>query len=136
VAKLLTREDHLIVVSNRSLRVFHYDPKHELVGEFDIGNNEFEKDFRGRLKAAEKEGAFILPFHACLDESENIVLAYFNGSLGNWELYRYRSGGTYLDSIRFPDKHASGKICFDRLGKIYRRIRTDDGEEIAIYRIQ
>jgi hypothetical protein len=134
LTKLLTREDDLIAFSNHSLKVFNFGRNHKLLYVFDIAHDSFTSDYRERLKGVQEKGGFITPFNACLDEKDNLVLAYFNGSLKNWELYRL--DGTFIDNIKFPDRHTSGFLCFDRLGNIYRRIRKEDGVEIAIYRIK
>lgn len=129
--KIITRRDHLIVISNISLTVFHFDEKHNLVNKFMIENKIFKKDFKIRLKEAVKKGGFIAPFRASLDNEENLCLVYYNGSIQRQEMYRYRIDGSFLDILRFPDE-IIGVYCIDELGNIYAAINETN---IGIYKI-
>jgi hypothetical protein len=130
LAKMLTKKDRLVAFSNHSLRAYYFGRDQKIITEFDIKNKAFLKDFSMRLKKAKEKGGFIKPFHACLDEKDNLALVYFNSSLNNWELYRYRLDGRFIDSFSFPDDYKEGKVCFDGKGNIYRAV---DSVRVIIY---
>jgi len=135
--KAITREDHIVAVSNYSLTVFHFNDKDELINKFNINNKLFINDFSERIKSLKKdkkrrEGTF-LPFYLFIDQSERICLAYSNSSIGNFEIYRYKKDGTLQDVLRFPEKVITPIEC-DNLGNIY--VKKREGTEMTIGKYQ
>jgi len=131
--KVITKKDHLIASSNYSLTVFHFDENNKLVNEFKIENRIFMDDFKKRIKSAVEEGGFVLPCRTFLDDKENLCFLYYNSTLPyNWEVYRYKLDGTFLDIVRFSEKIES-PIYTDSIGNFYAA--KEDSSEIGIYRI-
>ena len=103
--KLITSTDNIILISNASLSVHIFTSSDELANKFIISNTIFLQDYKKRIKAARSNHQYVLPFNAALDKYSNIIyLSYFNESLDNFELYRYRTNGTLIDILRFSDK--------------------------------
>jgi len=137
--KAITRQDHIIAVSNYSLTVFHFNDKDELINKFNVNNKLFMKDFSERIKLLnknkkKKEGT-ILPFYLFLDQSEKICLCYPNGSIDNFEIYRYKKDGVLQDVLRFPERVITPIEC-DHLGNIYARKREGNEMTIGKYQIK
>ncbi len=116
--KAITRKDHLIVLSNFALKIFHINENHKLINSFSIDNEIFIDDFKKRLSDALSKQKFILPFELSLDNEENIYLSYFNASLKKMEIYRYKISGEFVDILQFPDVVGS-LFCIDNSGKIF-----------------
>lgn len=132
--KVITKKDHLIVFSNFSLTVFHFDHKNELVDEFLINNEIFLGDFKKRLKSAIERGGFISPLRMFLDSKGKLCFLYWNSSIQHkWEIYRYEIDGTFLDIIRFPEK-IGPRIYADGIGNFYAVMPEET--KIGIYRIE
>ena len=135
--KAITRQDHIIAVSNYSLTVFHFNEKDELINKFNVNNKLFINDFSERIKSLKKdkkkrEGT-ILPFYLFLDQSEKICLCYPNSSIDNFEIFRYKKDGALQDVLRFPEEVITPIEC-DHLGNIYARKR--EGAEMTIGKYQ
>ena len=116
--KALTKQDHLIVLSNYSLSVYHFNKNHELMGKFLINNEIFKDDFQNRLKIAKAEGGGIFPFDLFLDNKENICVAYMNSKIENFEIYKYTVYGELLGIYRTHGE-ISPPFCCDSQGNIY-----------------
>jgi hypothetical protein len=131
--KAVGGDDHLYVVSNLSLTVFHYDQDLRPVNEFKIRNERILEDYRKRVNAAiSKKGypsAFIDLF---VDKLRNLLhLCYYNGSSHKGELYRYRNDGTLEDILLVPTE-SRGIFAGDNLGNIYD---VSEKDSIIMYRI-
>ena len=131
IKKLITKRNHLIVISNISLRVFHFDEKNKLLDDFMVNNITFLSDFKKRLKKAVARNSFIAPFNACLDWDDNICLCYYNSSIDKDEIYRYKINGDFLDILRFPEK-TTRIFCINGSRNLYAAI---DNTKIGIYKI-
>jgi len=137
--KAITREDHIIAVSNYSLTVFHFNEKDELINKFNINNKLFINDFSECIKSLKKDkkrrkGIF-LPFYLFIDQSEKICLCYFNSSIGNYEVYRYKKEDALQDVLRFPEKVTIPIEC-DHFGNIYAKKREGNEMTIGKYQIK
>jgi hypothetical protein len=131
--KLITGEDHLVVFSNFSLRLFHYDSRNKIVNKFMIDHPIFIADFKNRLDRAIKDGGFVVPFVLFLDHQSKLCFAYFNSSITNREVYRYGMDGTFLDVIRFKEE-VDPLYCADRQGNFYVSLGLNT--RIGIFRIE
>jgi hypothetical protein len=133
LSKAITKEGHIIAISNYSLTVFHFNERNELINKFIINNKLFKNNFLERIKSIKKDkkkrGGTILPFYLFLDELEKICLCYSNSSIDNFEIYRYKKDGTLQDVLRFPDKVIKPIKC-DNLGNIYAKKRESKGMTI------
>jgi hypothetical protein len=118
IKKMITRKDHIIILSNYSLKILHFSENNELIKSFSIDNEIFIEDFKKRLSDAHSRERFILPFELYIDNKENIYLSYLNGSSKRREIYRYKLNGEFVDILRFPD--VGGILfCIDSSGKIF-----------------
>ncbi len=129
--KIITKEDHIIIISNNSLKAFHFNESHNLINSFLVRNENFLKDFKVSLKRAIEKRGFIFPFFGCLDNEQNLCIFYYNRAIQNWEMYRYKLDGEFLDIFRFSDKNRP-LFCIDRLGNIFTALNES---VIGIYRI-
>lgn len=130
IRKMIAPDDHIIVLSNISLTIFHFDEKNKLLNKFFINNDTFVRDFKDRLKKIITRRGFIGPFRTCLDKNGIIYLFYRNQSMQKDEVYRYKIDGTFLDNLRFPE-NTRRISCVDYSGSIYTII---DETRIGIYR--
>lgn len=118
IKKAITKKDHVIILSNYALKIFHFNENNEPINSFKIDNEIFIEDFRKRLSDALSRQRFVLPFGLCLDNEDNIYLSYFNGSLNKREIYRYKLNGEFVDILRFPEIGGSF-LCISNSGKIF-----------------
>lgn len=104
VKKLLTKEDHLIVIFDNSQMLVHFDKNHQIVNQFRIEHPRFISDYKVRLKKARSKGKWLRCFRSVFfDNKENLCLCYFNDTLGLMEIFRYRKGGTFIDALRIKN---------------------------------
>ena len=133
IKKVITKQDHVIVLSNIAVTVFHYDENHNLINKFPIKHERFDKDFKECLGQAVSKGGFMIPFPGfLLDKEENLNLFHYNCSAKRIEIYRYKIDGTFIDINRLPDE-TRGAFCIDQRGRIYSDIDVDI---VGIYCIQ
>jgi len=131
--KIITKNDHLIVLSNISMTIFNFNDNQNLVKKFVIRNEKFEKDFKKGLKKAISRGRFSIPFHEfILDNNEHLFLFYFSRALNNDVIYRYKKDGSFIDVLQLPDD-TKGIYCIDGIGTIYAVTHEN---RILIYRIK
>lgn len=130
--KMITKEDHIVIISNNSLKVFHFDERHNLVNSFMIKVDNFINDYEMSLKRVVSQGKFIFPFYGCLDNEENLFVYYLNRTIQLWEIYRYKLDGKFIDILRFPEK-IRPISCIDGSGNIYAALNESS---IGIYRNQ
>jgi hypothetical protein len=133
IRKTITKDNHLIVLSNFSLEIFHFDEKNSLVNNFKIRNKIFLEDFKNRLKKYSKKVGFISPFNLFLDKDESLCLSYFNSSISRWEIYRYNINGSILDILRFPEA-TMPYMCTNSTGSFFAV--SKDASQINIYKIK
>jgi hypothetical protein len=114
--KSLGLDDHLYIVSNLSLTVFHFDENCCFVNKFQILNDRILKDFRMRLQAAISKGMYTRAFlDIDVEKDVNLLwLIYFNGSTEKPEIYRYTREGLLMDILLFPD---GGLKMFEQYGR-------------------
>jgi len=118
IKKVITREDHIIILSNYALKIFHCNENNELINSFSIDNEIFIEDFKKRLSDVYSREGFILPFELSIDNEENIYLSYLNGSSKRREIYRYKLDGEFIDILRFPNV-VGNLFCINNSGKIF-----------------
>lgn len=129
--KVITKKDNLIVFSNNSLRVFHFNEYHKLINTFMIKNRAFLIDFKNRLNEAVASKGFLAPFSLCLDRDDNLCFIYWNSSKRTNEIYKYKSNGIFLSAHRIPDKILM--ICaLDRNDYFYAALSEN---KIGIYKL-
>lgn len=118
--KVITKDDHLIGLSNFSLTAFHFNEENKLLNKFKIDNKIFKKDFKKRLKLAlnRDRTSFISPFKLFLDNRENLCIIYYNSSIENWDIYRYRTDSNIIDILRYLEENIIS-VCADRTGNFY-----------------
>lgn len=139
---LLTEKDHLIVISNYSLNVFHFDQAHNLLNKFRIDNKSFINDLeylydtikrKKKSQRSKSTSTYVLPFSAFLDKDINICLVYRN-SQKIFEIYRYKTDSTFLDILKFPEGIDGWNICANSMGLIY--CTQDNRTKISIFNIE
>jgi hypothetical protein len=116
--KTITKKDHVIVLSNCALKIFHFNENHKLINSFIIDNEIFIKDFKKRLSDVLSRQRFILPFELYMDNNEKIYLSYFNASSIRREIFRYKISGEFVDILQFPDI-VGPLFCVNKSGKIF-----------------
>jgi hypothetical protein len=105
IKKLLTREDELMVLSNNSQLVFHFDKNLKIIKKFKIEHPRFIADYRKRLKENAIKGGWLNCFGSFfLDNKENICFCYYNSSIEQPEIYRYGINGLFKDTLRIKAK--------------------------------
>jgi hypothetical protein len=131
IKKMIAKTDHIIVLSNYSYRVFHFDASNKAVDDFVIDHELLMDDLKDRLKKSISRNKFIFPFKACLDNSDNICLFYYNSSMEIHESYRYKiNDGRFVDILRFPYRTNNSHYCIDSSGNIYA---VTNNSSIGIY---
>jgi len=132
VIKMVTNEDHIIAVSNFSLKIYQYDNSFNKISVFRIDNKIFVDYIKTELKKAIKKGGFIRPFYACLDENNNIILFYMNISNKRYLLMKYRTDGHFVGSFQIPDRLLSTqRFAYNKKGYLHALI---DADSIGIYK--
>lgn len=137
VKKLLTKEDHLIVIFDNSQMLVHFDKNHQIVNQFRIEHPRFISDYKVRLKKARSKGRWLRCFRSVfLDNKENLCFSYFNAALSLLEIFRYRKGGTFIDALRVKNIKESStwfiNAC-DIRGNFYSI--SSNSTKIIIYQI-
>lgn len=103
--KFISNDDHIIVLSNYSLTVFHYNQKLNLINKFRIiDSKEFESDFKTKLTKALSFDAFVVPFHAYLDDNDLLYVLYSYDTDRQQEVYKYDLVGQLRSVYRLPEK--------------------------------
>ncbi|HDJ22703.1 MAG TPA: 6-bladed beta-propeller [Candidatus Aminicenantes bacterium] len=102
--KVMTKDDNLVILSNYSLNIYLFNDKNKIIKNFRIYNNQFEMDFKKRLKNAVEKKSFIIPFNIKIDNEGNILLLYSNTSKEREEIYKYDLKGNFLGLLILPDK--------------------------------
>jgi len=147
VLKLITKDDHLVIISNFSLRVFVFDPNNKKINEFKIDEKGFEDDFKKRLKQLKEENKklkkkarrgsgevtsiFIVPFYAFLDNDDNLCLNYLRSDKVR-VIYRYKIDGAFLGTWILPND-ASIVKCSNNQGYLFSPLELNT--KIGIYSI-
>ncbi len=136
IHKLITKDDHLVIIFNNSQIVTHFNEYDELVNRFRIDHPRFIKDYSKRISYAKKKGGWINCFGSVfLDETNKVHVCYFNGELDNLEIYRYRLDGKFVDTLRFKnlnDETYHKVKVKDKKGNYYGTDRISS--KIIIYR--
>jgi len=113
VKKLITEEDHLIVIFNNTLKVIIFDNNHLIIKEFNIDHPFFTKDYKSRLRGSVSKGGWLNCFgSAFLDTDENICLCYYNAFLNTPEVYRYNKNGNFVDTLRVKNSNTVSNMLF------------------------
>ena len=114
IHKLVSNDDHLVVIFNNSQIVTHFNENIELVNRFRIDHPRFTKDYKKRIDDARKKGDWINCFGSVfLDEKKNVNICYFNREFGLPEIYRYRLNGEFVDTLRI-------KNIYDKTNRIVK----------------
>ncbi|MCP2519681.1 NHL repeat-containing protein [Candidatus Aminicenantes bacterium AC-335-B20] len=117
--KVISKKDHIFILSNISLRIYHYDEKINLVKKFEIKNKKFEEDYKKGLKESLSKGRYRVAFHEFLsDNNENLYLFYFNSSIKKEEIYIFRKNGSFVSCIEVPNT-TDGIYCINNIKNIY-----------------
>jgi len=136
VKKLLTKNDHLIVIFDNSQEVLHFDKSHRIVNKFRIEHPRIISDYKVRLKNVLSKGRWLRCFSSIFfDDKENICCCYYKSQLGLLEIYRYRKEGTFVDTLIIKNKKISTPFIntCDRKGNFYSI--NSNSAKIIIYRI-
>lgn len=135
--KVITKKDHLIALSNHSLKVFHFDERNKLVNEFRIENEMLLESIKKVLKSTrDRENVLFLPLSIVfLDGEENLCLAYrppLKSRAGG--IYRYKRDGSFRDVVKFHGEGWMTDMCADSLGNFYAIV--ENRTKIKRYRIE
>jgi len=132
--KFITKDDHIVILSNYSLTVFHFDPNLNLIDKFRIiDSKEFESDFKKKLTKAISFGGFVVPFQACLDNKNHLYVFYSYETDTQQKIYQYDLKGRLLSVYRLPEK-ASTIYSVNDEGVIFGVIDSWTG--IGVYKTQ
>lgn len=136
IHKLITKDNHLVIIFNNSQIVTHLNEYFELVNQFRIDHTRFIKDYKKRIEDAKKTDAWINCFGSVfLDEMKNLYICYFNNGLNLPEIYRYGLDGKFVDTLRIKNTNNRSNTIVnakDKHGFYYGTDRTSS--KIFIYR--
>jgi hypothetical protein len=136
--KAIGPDDHLYILSNLRLEVYHYDGNCRFVNKFLVRNDRLLNDFQTRLQASIAKRRYTQAFlNITVDNSNKLLcLIYFNGTTKKPEIYRYRKDGLLHDILLIPDEN-SRLFSMDTVENFYAVFNTESGTDtISIYNIQ
>lgn len=103
--KFITKDDHIVILSNYSLTVFHFDQKLNLINKFRIiDSKEFESDIKKKLTKALSFDGFVVPFKAYLDNNDHLYLLYSYETDKQQKVYQYDLNGQLISVYQLPEK--------------------------------
>jgi hypothetical protein len=129
--KKINKYDHIIVLSNFSLMIYHFDNRLNLINKFRVKDKQLADDLKVRQKKAKKNGGFILPFDLCLSEDSFAYLFYHN-SKNEVVIYKYDLKGVLNEFYKFSEQKPS-IFSINNYENIYAVI---DDVSIFVYRKQ
>ncbi len=101
VLKVMAPNNHYYIILNNSLLVFHYNDRNILELLFKAYNPRISEDLIKRYNTVKKKGGWINCFGAAFLDNKNLLnLVYFNKAINEPEIYRFRSTGQFVDTLK------------------------------------
>ena len=97
---LTAPNNHYYIILNNSLLVFYYNDKNVLEILFEVNHPRISDDLKKRYNTVKKKGGWINCFGAAFLNSNLLNLVYFNITLNEPEIYRFKSSGQFVDTLR------------------------------------
>ena len=130
--KFMTKDDHIVILSNYSLTVFHFDQELNLINKFRIiDSKEFESDIKKKLIKALSFDGFVVPFKACLDNKNHLYILYSYEADKQQKIYQYNLKGQLMSVYQLPEK-INSIFCVNDEGVIFGAI--ENKTMVGIYR--